>query len=558
MTSSAYEVAVSLSNDTYDATARQGAANEVDSIFNQIIDLANSQIEGRYIMSGFRTKTKPFALSASGVNYAGDRGVLQLEMESSTKVDVNLIGSDALFKPLSILGEKADLKAGIDASTLLADLALGNGIDLTAGTFTVKDNNLGLNITVDISTATTLGDVITLVNNQLTAGGVTNLTLALGPDGNNLMWKTTNTGQIAASTLLSNLNNGTGVDRSVGKILIHDAANTISVEVDLKSAADIGDVIRRIINTALATAGVSNVSAAINGVGNGISLTDTNGTPLGLMIEEVSPASSTAADLGILGYINPVLNGGALNPRLDFSAAESASGQTTAQDLGLIGDFSSDKAGTGLTPIILASTSLSLLNNGKGLDLGQIQISKGRSIAYLDLSNSAYQTVGDLINAINSCGLDITASINTLGKGIQIIPNTNDSTFMIEEIGNGRTAHNLGIFGSSDLLGSLMILSKALRANDREITGQLIGNLDQGMQILLNTRAGVGAKVIRLETTDTRLSDLDYNFNKLLSEVEDADLTKVATDLAMQENAYNSALIATSKVIQPSLLDFLK
>jgi flagellar hook-associated protein 3 FlgL len=36
LTSSAYETAVSLSNDTYDETAREGAANEVESRFYNI------------------------------------------------------------------------------------------------------------------------------------------------------------------------------------------------------------------------------------------------------------------------------------------------------------------------------------------------------------------------------------------------------------------------------------------------------------------------------------------------------------------------------------------
>lgn len=128
---------------------------------------------------------------------------------------------------------------------------------------------------------------------------------------------------------------------------------------------------------------------------------------------------------------------------------------------------------------------------------------------------------------------------------------------MIEEVGGGKTAHNLGIYGSSDLIGSLMILVKALRENDQGVTGQIVGNLDLGMQELLNQRASVGAKVKRLETTDSRLTDLNYNFTKLLSEVEDADITKLVTDLAAQENSYRSALIAASKIIQPSLLDFL-
>jgi flagellar hook-associated protein 3 FlgL len=43
-----------------------------------------------------------------------------------------------------------------------------------------------------------------------------------------------------------------------------------------------------------------------------------------------------------------------------------------------------------------------------------------------------------------------------------------------------------------------------------------------------------------------------------LSTVENADLAQSAVELQLQEVAYQAALSATSRVIQPSLLDFLR
>ena len=43
-----------------------------------------------------------------------------------------------------------------------------------------------------------------------------------------------------------------------------------------------------------------------------------------------------------------------------------------------------------------------------------------------------------------------------------------------------------------------------------------------------------------------------------LSNVENADLPKVIVDLQMQQTAYQASLAATSRVMQPSLLDFLR
>ncbi len=86
----------------------------------------------------------------------------------------------------------------------------------------------------------------------------------------------------------------------------------------------------------------------------------------------------------------------------------------------------------------------------------------------------------------------------------------------------------------------------------------MLQNLDDGIEHLLNQRASVGARDIRLERTHSRLTDLELGFTKLLSEVEDADMTKLVTDLATYENNYQAALMARARIIQPSLLDILQ
>ena len=82
--------------------------------------------------------------------------------------------------------------------------------------------------------------------------------------------------------------------------------------------------------------------------------------------------------------------------------------------------------------------------------------------------------------------------------------------------------------------------------------------LDDSLMHLLNHRSTVGAKTIQLETTERRLVDLELTFTELLSEVEDADLASLVTQLATYENNYKASLISAGKIIQPSLLDFLR
>ncbi|RKX17161.1 MAG: flagellar hook-associated protein 3, partial [Candidatus Zixiibacteriota bacterium] len=510
---SANELTVGLSNDTYDAVARNAAANEIESLYTQMIDLVNSTLEGRQIFSGHLTRTTTVEESAYGVRYMGDTGLTDIEIESNSKLGINLLGSDILFQPLSTLGEDADLKLGLTATTLLADLGLGNGVDLTSGAlpgqFTITDNNMGSSVNIDLSLLPvdpTLNDLITEVNSQLTAAGVTNLTLDYGEEGNNLRWLATDTGDISANTALASLNGGQGIDLSTGRISLHTADNLTNFEIDISGAATVGDVIN--IFNADPNVIANGLSMAVSADSKGLTISDP--LPLeGLIVGDVSDTSQTAADLGLIGTIDAALiQSKDLNPIADFTTSEAAVGQTILSDLGLLGSFNNVKIGDAVPPRLTLADQLSTLDLGNGLNLGEFRISQGNSFVNLNLADTAIVTIGDAIDAINNSGLSVLASINAAETGIQIVSTSDTETLIIEEWDGGNTAHNLGIYGSPDILGTMRILSEAFKNDDGESAGKLIGNLTEGINQLLNHRATVGSKVIRLEAANSRLSDL--------------------------------------------------
>jgi flagellin-like hook-associated protein FlgL len=554
--SNAHSAAVEMSNDTFDASAREASANEVQSLLDQILAAGNSQLQGNYIFSGYKTRTQPFASTSVGVVYRGDSGAINYTIDSKAKVQINTIGSDLLTKPFAVIGGTADIHPGILATTLLTNLNHGGGVDLSPGTFTVKDLNLNNTVTVDISAATTINDAITAINAQLTAGGITNVTASLGAEGNNLRLVATDNPTINATTPLASLNHGSGVDMQPGKFEIRNQSGSIDVTIDVTGDVTVGDAIAS-INAQLAAAGVSNVTAALNVAGTGIDITDTNAIPLGLYTAETSVYDFTAANLGLTGAINPVLSGQNLNPEPSFEVAESAPGETTAANIGLLGKFSSSLVGQSLSPQLLPTVTLAQLNNNNGIPQGGIRIAQGDTAVTINTS-TGLTTVQDLLDAINSSGLAITASINAEQTGIQITNNDPTKTLIVSNADDARSASTLGVFGSTDVLGSMMLLVQSLHNNDRGAISELVGTLDSALNTVLNQRASTGAKVIRMETTLSRLEDYDLNYTKLLSQVEDADVTKLITDLAMAQNAYQSALNAAARIIQPSLLDFLR
>jgi len=556
--STAKEIALAMSNGTYDESARQASASEIRSIFEQMIQMGNSQLEDRYIFSGFRTKTKPLTVTTNGVVYSGDRGSMEFEVESSLRMAINLNGADTFFEQLTAPGAETDLNVKLTGDTLLSDLNGGDGVDLAAGSFTVTDKNLNISVTVDLTAGppvTTVNELLTRVNNDLAAAvpPITNLTAQLGPEGNNIVLQGTPNGLISADTFIDRLNDGNGVDMVPGQILVSDGVGT-SVEIDLSGANTVGEIITA-FNTQLAVAGVNNVTMGINAGNTGLVINDTNGVPLDLTVSEMSDAEQTATQLGIDGFIGASLNGDDLNPETHFEVVETTG--TTANDLGLLGEFTKLRTGEDINPLLVADSRIVDLNNGTGLNDGQIVFWQGEREFTLDLGSASLSTIQDVIDAINTSGLDITASINDAGTGIQVVNNDPDRTLTIEEVGDGRAAKDLGIFGASDVLGSMLVLINCLDNDDQEGTGLLLGALDDSLQHLLKYRGVTGARSIRLETTDSRLVDMDLNFTKLLSEVEDADMTKLVAELATYENNYQASLIASSKIIQPSLLNFL-
>ena len=52
--------------------------------------------------------------------------------------------------------------------------------------------------------------------------------------------------------------------------------------------------------------------------------------------------------------------------------------------------------------------------------------------------------------------------------------------------------------------------------------------------------------------------DAELRLTSSLSEIENTDIVKATVDLQLQEVAYQAALAATARVMQPSLLDFLR
>jgi len=121
-------------------------------------------------------------------------------------------------------------------------------------------------------------------------------------------------------------------------------------------------------------------------------------------------------------------------------------------------------------------------------------------------------------------------------------------------------ADGIGTFGpdGDNLFSHLAALSKALHAGDSAGISAGVDALDKDLTKLSAAQAGEGAQYNRITRASDLASQSVLQLQTSLSDVEDVDLAAATVDLQTQEVAYQAALAATGKTIQPSLLDFLR
>ncbi len=85
-----------------------------------------------------------------------------------------------------------------------------------------------------------------------------------------------------------------------------------------------------------------------------------------------------------------------------------------------------------------------------------------------------------------------------------------------------------------------------------------LGKLDEVAENMKTSLADLGARYGRVEQAQTRLASTTLDNKTALSDIENVDLAQATMNLQLQEVAYQASLGATARVLQPSLVDFLK
>lgn len=135
----------------------------------------------------------------------------------------------------------------------------------------------------------------------------------------------------------------------------------------------------------------------------------------------------------------------------------------------------------------------------------------------------------------------------------------NDAT----EVQASLTAREILNIGSTDpdrpdVLATLVNLRDALESGDTDRIQASLNDLDKGSQNVIALRGQLGARTKQMEVYASQLDDSKLTMSAWLTEVEGADVVETLTRLQSEQNAYQTALIAMSRMAQFSLADYLR
>ncbi len=211
---------------------------------------------------------------------------------------------------------------------------------------------------------------------------------------------------------------------------------------------------------------------------------------------------------------------------------------------------------------VLSISSASLTNSPAAIQALADQVNSAQQ-SLLNLANTSYDGqaifagTGNVTTAFDAAGTYVgggSAPTRTVAPGTQVaISATGDAVF-----GTGTT----GLLSTQPgNLGVLAQLSQDIQTNTKASLANAMGpdlkNLDAAISNVENQAAQLGAQYQQLSSLNQQVTASQAAINKELSGIQSVNLPQAITNLQLQQNDYQTALWATSQLIQPSLVQFL-
>ena len=551
---------------------REGWVNQINATLERLTAAANTRYQDRYLFAGGKLDTPTVSKLVDTVKFSGNDLDLLTIADTGEYIAHNVTGQKALGLISDGVVSRVDLNPAAIGRTRLADLNGGQGISPGA----IQLSNGLERVTVDLSGAETLDDVLERVNN------------AAALSGRNVQFSLNNGALVAGYA-----------DAGPGQLRILESGAG-------RTARDLG-ILTETLTAPLPITGTTldpilrptTLLSQLNG-NTGLIAND------GIRIEQNGKTYNILLGTAVtIEDLTNIINGSGAAVRADItpdgrnlrirstqSGADFSIGENTgnlAERLGL--------------RTFHQQLRLDQLNFGQG-----IHATDGPDLSFQRNDGSEFSidlvgttTVQDALDRINNHvsnqdpARKITASLNAVGNGITIasgvyVPNplgppltTTPGPIKVRNAGGSQAAFGLGLIpkGSievqASLVGttytvvgkdpnpqevkgvfnSLIRLREAISAKDTSVISRAVELVDADLSRLSLSRGSLGVQQQRIDDLKSLQEDNQIELKADESRNFDADLAKTITELQARQASYEASLKLLGNASQLSLFNYI-
>ena len=156
----------------------------------------------------------------------------------------------------------------------------------------------------------------------------------------------------------------------------------------------------------------------------------------------------------------------------------------------------------------------------------------------------------DIKNQIDMIGSGLSTEIS---QGVKIEYSVTATDILMFKNLEGNSINLMDLF--KDITNNL---DSSNLADSKKITNENLKDMDYVISNILKTRAEVGSKQNRMESAQEQNEAENFNIKGILSKIEDIDFAEKTIEASVMQSVYTAALQTSGKILQPTLMDFLR
>ena len=156
----------------------------------------------------------------------------------------------------------------------------------------------------------------------------------------------------------------------------------------------------------------------------------------------------------------------------------------------------------------------------------------------------------DVQNQIGMIGSKLTVEVS---QGVTMDYNVSATELLLFKDKNGKEINAMDLL--QDITNNV---ASDDSTDSSKVTGDNLKDIDEVITNLLKVRAEVGAKQNRMDSAASQNEEQNFNLKDILSQTEDIDFAEKNIEATVAQSVYMASLQVSAKIIQPSLLDFLR